>query len=68
MSSTPTLEADVKQILDTILSGTATTADFAALEIPESYRGITVHKDEQEMFAGKTTWENIVCSCIKCRQ
>ena len=34
-------EADVQQILDAILSGTATTADFAALAIPESYRGIT---------------------------
>ncbi len=33
----------------------ATLADFAALPLPESYRAITVHKDETEMFAGLTT-------------
>ena len=27
----------------------------AILEIPESYRGVTVHKDEEEMFAGQKT-------------
>src|SRR5262249_39430718 len=46
---------NVKDILDAIQSGTATSADFAALPLPESYRAVTVHKDETEMFAGLTT-------------
>ncbi|MFQ3563191.1 crotonyl-CoA carboxylase/reductase, partial [Streptomyces gramineus] len=29
--------------------------DFAALPLPESYRAITVHKDETEMFTGLET-------------
>ena len=39
------------QIRDAIVSGSAEPGDFAAMPIPESYRGITVHKDEQHMFA-----------------
>jgi len=42
----------VKKILDAILTGGATADDFAALELPESYRAVTVHKDETEMFSG----------------
>jgi crotonyl-CoA reductase len=42
----------VQQILDAITSGTATAEDFAAMEVPASYRGATVHRDEVEMFAG----------------
>jgi crotonyl-CoA reductase len=42
----------VQHILDAILSGTATSEDFAALPVPETYRGVTVHADETEMFAG----------------
>jgi len=30
----------------------ASAGEFAALEVPESYRAVTLHKDEQEMFAG----------------
>ncbi|RJQ66862.1 crotonyl-CoA carboxylase/reductase [Pseudonocardiaceae bacterium YIM PH 21723] len=40
----------MQKILDAILAG-----DFQALgslDVPESYQGITVHKDEAEMFAG----------------
>jgi crotonyl-CoA reductase len=40
------------QILDAILAGDATTEDFAALELPEHYRAVTVHKDEVDMFDG----------------
>ncbi|MFZ8927229.1 MAG: crotonyl-CoA carboxylase/reductase, partial [Candidatus Nanopelagicales bacterium] len=29
----------------------------AGVPIPESYRGVTVHKDEADMFAGMTTWD-----------
>jgi crotonyl-CoA reductase len=42
----------VQQILDAIMSGTATSDDFAALEVPTSYRAATVHKDEVDMFEG----------------
>ena len=39
-------------IRDAIVSGEATAEDFAALPIPESYRAVTVHKDEAGMFEG----------------
>jgi crotonyl-CoA reductase len=45
----------VKQILDAILSGQATSEDVAAMPLPESYQAITVHKDEVDMFAGLPT-------------
>nr|WP_205616052.1 crotonyl-CoA carboxylase/reductase [Streptomyces harenosi] len=47
----------VKDILAAIQSPDSTPADFAALPLPESYRAITVHKDEVEMFAGLQTQE-----------
>jgi crotonyl-CoA reductase len=42
----------VQHILDAIVSGEATSADFANLEIPDHFRAATVHKDEVEMFQG----------------
>src|SRR3954451_21141252 len=45
----------MKQILDAILAGDTTSEEFAALELPESYRAVTVHKDETEMFSGMAT-------------
>jgi crotonyl-CoA reductase len=42
----------VQQILEAISSGTATTEDFAALDVPQSYRAATVHRDEVDMFEG----------------
>ncbi len=42
----------MKNILDAILAGDATSADFAALELPDTYRAVTVHKDETAMFDG----------------
>ncbi|HEU5044204.1 MAG TPA: crotonyl-CoA carboxylase/reductase [Nocardioidaceae bacterium] len=47
----------MKKILDAILTGGATAEDFAALELPESYRAVTVHKDETEMFSGLSSAE-----------
>ena len=44
-------------IRDAIMAGDTSAEEFANLEIPETYRGITVHKDEQDMFAGLSTWE-----------
>jgi crotonyl-CoA reductase len=40
----------VKQILEAILAGDTTSADFAALPLPDSYRAVTVHRDETDMF------------------
>ncbi|MEV6972652.1 crotonyl-CoA carboxylase/reductase [Kitasatospora sp. NPDC093806] len=42
----------MKEILDAILSTDSTSADFAAVKLPESYRAVTLHKDEEQMFAG----------------
>ncbi len=41
-----------QQILDAITAGDTTAEEFAALEVPDHYRAVTVHKDEVEMFAG----------------
>ncbi|UYM05936.1 crotonyl-CoA carboxylase/reductase [Solicola gregarius] len=43
----------MQQILDAIMADGTTAADFAALEVPKTYRGITVRKDEVDMFAGR---------------
>jgi crotonyl-CoA reductase len=45
----------MKEIVETILSAEATPADYAALPMPEHYRGITVRKDEVAMFEGRAS-------------
>jgi crotonyl-CoA reductase len=47
----------VRKILDTILSMEASPGDFAALELPEYYRAVTVHADEVTMFDGLAAGE-----------
>ncbi len=51
----------MKQILDTISAREAGEAvsseEFAALELPDHYRAVTVHKDETGMFEGLSTRE-----------
>jgi len=42
----------VQHILDAILAGDTSAEDFAALELPESYRAAFVRKDEVDMFEG----------------
>jgi crotonyl-CoA reductase len=42
----------VKQILDAILAEDTTADDFANLQVPETYRGVTVRKEEVSMFEG----------------
>ncbi|KQT93938.1 crotonyl-CoA reductase [Marmoricola sp. Leaf446] len=42
----------MQQILDAIMAGDTSPEDYAALELPASYRGATVRKDEAEMFEG----------------
>jgi crotonyl-CoA reductase len=48
----------VKDILEAILAedlGSTRAADFAALPLPESYRAVTVHRDETHLFDGLAT-------------
>jgi crotonyl-CoA reductase len=47
----------MNKILDAVLAGDTSTEEFAALELPESYRAVTVHKDDVEMFEGLPTSE-----------
>ncbi|HEY9563843.1 MAG TPA: crotonyl-CoA carboxylase/reductase [Nocardioides sp.] len=42
----------MQHILDAIQAGDTSAEDFANLELPESYRAVTVHKDEVDMFEG----------------
>ena len=42
----------MQEIRDAILSGDRTQETYAGLSIPESYRAVTVHKDEVSMFEG----------------
>jgi len=42
----------VQNILDAILAGDTAAEDFATIALPDSYKGITVHKDEVGMFEG----------------
>lgn len=42
----------VKEILEAILAGDTPPEEFAALPLPESYRAVTVHADEVDMFEG----------------
>src|SRR5690349_9267312 len=45
----------MQAIRDAILSGDRTQETYANLEIPATYRGATVHKDEVDMFEGLAT-------------
>ena len=45
----------MKEILDAILSSDSQAADFAALPLPEAYRAVTLHRDEEHMFDGLDT-------------
>jgi crotonyl-CoA reductase len=42
----------MQSIRDAILSGDRSEDTYANLQIPESYRAVTVHKDEVDMFEG----------------
>ncbi|MEJ7628167.1 MAG: crotonyl-CoA carboxylase/reductase [Nocardioidaceae bacterium] len=42
----------MREVLSAILAGDTPREDFARLPLPESYRGVTVHEDEVEMFEG----------------
>ncbi len=42
----------MKEILDAILNSASQEVDFAALPLPESYRAVTLHRDEEHIFDG----------------
>src|ERR687889_1867748 len=42
----------MQQIRDAILAGDTSGEEYAALEVPASYRAVTVHKDEVDLFDG----------------
>ncbi len=44
------------RIREAIVAG-AGAGDLASLPVPDSYRAVTLHKDEQDIFAGVPTWE-----------
>ena len=44
-------------IREAIMAGDTPAQEFATIEIPEEFRAITVHKDEQEMFGDLATNE-----------
>jgi len=45
----------MKDIVDAILAGDASADDFASMSVPASYLGVTVRKDQVEMFEGLTS-------------
>jgi len=45
----------VKDILEAILAGDTAPEEFAALPVPQSYRAVTVRKDEVDVFDGLAT-------------
>ena len=45
----------MQHILDAIQAGDTAPEDFARLDLPESYRAVTVHRDEVDMFEGLGT-------------
>src|SRR4051795_13784703 len=47
----------MQQILDAILAGDTAQEEFAHLDVPESYRAATVHKDEVGLFEGMESWD-----------
>jgi crotonyl-CoA reductase len=45
----------MKEILDAIVSQEASEAEFANLRVPDTYRAVTVHRDDVSMFDGLAT-------------
>jgi len=42
----------MQEIRDAILSGDRTRQTYSGLAVPETYRAVTVHRDEVDLFAG----------------
>ncbi len=45
----------MQEIRDAIMAGDTTSEEFAALELPETFRAITLHKEDETMFEGVET-------------
>ena len=45
----------MKEILEAVLAGDTPAQAYASLPVPESYRAVTVHRDETAMFEGLPT-------------
>ena len=45
----------MQEIVDAITAGDTPQEDFAHFAVPQSYRGVTVHKDETAMFEGRAS-------------
>lgn len=45
----------MQHILDAIMAGHRDAETFSALNVPDHYRAVTIHKDEQNMFEGIQT-------------
>lgn len=45
----------MQHILDAIMAGHRDAETFSALNVPDHYRAVTIHKDEQNMFEGMQT-------------
>jgi crotonyl-CoA reductase len=51
------MTGSMKDIRDAILTGEATSKDYAALPVPESMAAVTTHKDEGSLFEGLESHE-----------
>ena len=47
----------MQEIRDAIMAGDTPAEEFANIELPESYRAITLHKEDEQMFAGMASSE-----------
>ena len=47
----------IQQIADAVMSGEATSEDFAALEVPDHYTGALLRQEDESMFDGMPTRE-----------
>jgi crotonyl-CoA reductase len=51
------MSSAMETVRDAILSGQASSEEYAKLPLPESMQAITTHKDEIDMFEGLPSWE-----------
>ena len=61
----------MQEILEAILDPASQPADFAVLPLPEAYRAVTLHRDEEHMFDGIDTTATGIrasrCTSRRCR-
>ncbi len=47
----------MQEIREAVLAGDTTSEEYAALQLPESYRAVTVRQDEVDLFEGLRSWD-----------